>query len=208
MAGVHNMMMGAVFFIGGSALTFATIAGTGGNFGVLFYGAILVGAIQFIVGLFQWLAYQVKSPEGRAVHHAKVDVRLLLRSMIAIAAADGTLDDGEIVLIQIISKALLGGEIEESRIREVFNQMKGKDYLEEIASIASEVTPMGAELAVRSAVMVSLSDGEMTSDEHILISRIAAKLGVAGDRLKHCVSEAHSLYQHIIDAPNSDQNAA
>ena len=42
--GQKNMMFGAMWFIGG---TIATLA----NVGFIFYGAIIIGAIQFIAGL-------------------------------------------------------------------------------------------------------------------------------------------------------------
>lgn len=179
-------------------LSFASIAITGGAFGILFWGAVLFGGIQFVWGVLQWLMYQMKSPEKKAVHHLKVDVRVLLRSMLAVAAADGRLDEGEVLMINTVSSSLLGEEVGELRIRELFDDIKDQDFLSELSNFAGEVTPSGAELAIVGAVLVAKSDGEYDQSEQTLTAQIALRLGVKGDRLAACVQDAHSMYEKMI----------
>lgn len=198
MPGTRNMAIGALFAVGGTVLTYVSFVGSGGSFGIFFYGAVIVGIIQFAVGLFQWTAYQAKSPEKRAEHHAKVDIRLLLRSMIAVAASDGKLEEGEAAIIQFVSRAVLGEAVDKDTIRKVFNEMRGADYIEELSRYARETTQEGADLAVKSAVMVSLSDGEMTNVERTLIAEIARALNVTGKRLNKCVEQANDFYASLI----------
>lgn len=53
---IKNMGFGALWFIGGSLVTFITYTAAsaeGGHY-VVAYGAIAVGAFQFLAGLFQW----------------------------------------------------------------------------------------------------------------------------------------------------------
>lgn len=192
------MQIGAAFCAGGSLLTAATIGMSGGAFVVAFLGAILFGGLQFAWGALQWVGYQMKSPQGKASHHLKVDVRVLLRSMIAVAAADGRLDDGEIIMINEISASLLGEEIGEKTIRNIFDAIVGRDYVEELSLIAREVSPAGAELAVKGAILVGRSDGKFDEMESALTTQIASLLCVSGDRLTQCATEAHQMYDNMI----------
>jgi predicted metal-binding membrane protein len=59
--GTKNMGTGFVWFIGGSLFTFLTYLvaqGSGGGIYVVTYGAIIVGAVQFLAGLFQYLKFK------------------------------------------------------------------------------------------------------------------------------------------------------
>lgn len=59
-SGRKNMGLGAAWCIGGTVLTMATMGDSGGHY-VLFYGAIIGGAIQFIFGVFRYLQGAAKS---------------------------------------------------------------------------------------------------------------------------------------------------
>jgi hypothetical protein len=57
--GTKNMGMGLLWFVGGSLVTFATYeSAQGGGTYVVTYGAIIVGAIQFVMGLFEYIKFQ------------------------------------------------------------------------------------------------------------------------------------------------------
>ena len=56
-AGIRNMAFGALWFLGGTAVTAGTyIAASGGGFYVVTFGAILFGGIQFFRGLGQFVS--------------------------------------------------------------------------------------------------------------------------------------------------------
>lgn len=60
--GTRNMIFGLLWFVGGSLVTAVTFASAsnqrgGGRF-IIAWGAIIIGFLQFIVGLFQWLIYR------------------------------------------------------------------------------------------------------------------------------------------------------
>jgi peptidoglycan biosynthesis protein MviN/MurJ (putative lipid II flippase) len=52
--GVKNIGLGLVWLIGGSLVTFVTYQSPANGHYVLAYGAIIGGALQFIVGLYQY----------------------------------------------------------------------------------------------------------------------------------------------------------
>jgi len=200
MPGTHNMTMGALIAVVGIAITAGSYALTNGGGFVLAWGAILVGAIQFVVGLGQFLIYQSKSPEKKADHHAKVDIRVLLRSMIAVASADGKLKDGEVVIIQMVSSHIFGEPIDEDTITKLFDQMKRKDFslYEELEAVAAQVTPDGAEMAIKAAAMVALADGELHKKEEEDLVLMANVMNVNGDRLAQVFGEARETIDTLI----------
>lgn len=57
-AGKKNMLYGALWCVGGLVITIATFAfaNQGGGRYVVFWGAVIFGAIQFVRGLAQWLS--------------------------------------------------------------------------------------------------------------------------------------------------------
>ena len=56
MEGTRNMLFGALWLIGGVAITAATYSkASGGGQYIVTYGAIVFGGIQFMVGLFQFV---------------------------------------------------------------------------------------------------------------------------------------------------------
>jgi hypothetical protein len=57
--GSRNMVLGLLWFAGGGLVTWLTWeAATGGGYYVVAYGAIVGGALQFIVGISQYLRYR------------------------------------------------------------------------------------------------------------------------------------------------------
>ena len=54
----RHMIGGILWCVGGAVLTVATLA-IGKGAGVIFYGAIIVGIINFFRGLFGWIRYML-----------------------------------------------------------------------------------------------------------------------------------------------------
>lgn len=52
--GVKNIALGLAWLIGGSLVTFVTYKSPANGYYVLAYGAIIGGALQFILGLYQY----------------------------------------------------------------------------------------------------------------------------------------------------------
>jgi hypothetical protein len=50
-SGRKNMLYGLLWFIGGVLVTAFTLVASAGEFGILAYGAIIGGAVQFFVGI-------------------------------------------------------------------------------------------------------------------------------------------------------------
>ncbi|MFC1896193.1 DUF533 domain-containing protein [Thermodesulfobacteriota bacterium] len=119
MPGIRNMQIGALCAIAGiliTAITYFFSSIRGGGTYLIAYGAIVVGAIQFVIGFFQYIAYQAKTPEGNRRIHAEATAKTILRAMMVTAAADGVVSEHEIDSIAAIYKRLFGGVLEKDWI--------------------------------------------------------------------------------------------
>jgi uncharacterized membrane protein len=79
MPGTKNMFIGSGFAILGLLITGITYATAPGGFFVIAYGAVFVGVVQFIYGLFQYVFYYLKSPAAKAKVHADATVTAICR---------------------------------------------------------------------------------------------------------------------------------
>lgn len=119
MLGTTNMLVGVVWFILGAGATYWSYSSaleTGGTY-INFYGAYIIGGIQFVIGLSQYLNYFAKSDEAKAEVHAETSSTILLQVMLRVAAIDGEIDDNEIVMIRKICQNTLGMEATTEEIR-------------------------------------------------------------------------------------------
>lgn len=116
MPGSKNMLFGALWAIGGTFVTVITYsAASGGGTYVVAYSAIAVGVIQFIIGLIQYLSYQLKGEKGKQKVHVEASSRAILRAMMATACADGTIEDSEVDSIAAIYERIFAGTLEKTR---------------------------------------------------------------------------------------------
>ena len=187
--------------IGGLALVAGLILlgwGFRSAVGLAAFGAVMLGGgALFGSGVMQWRAYRGRSDGGPAAHRSDDDIEVLVRSMVAVAAADRNLDQDEIAMIQDVSAGLLGEAIPRVRIEQVFKRMQGKNQIEQIARLVRTTTPEGAELAVKGAVWAGRANGALSADELRLVAAIAAALGVSGHRLRTCIAEADHAFDRL-----------
>lgn len=137
-------------------------------------------------------------------------MRVILRSMISMSAADGTLEEGEIVIIQMVSRVVFGWPVDEQLIREICDKMidEGADISEELSDLCSQVTAEDADLAVKAITMVALADGEVSDEESQRLSNYAGALQLTSDRFSNCIAEARATIAQIIAAQNAPEERA
>ena len=177
-----KMIIGATLALVGIVSTGASVALTPylesptiGSAGRLF------GVFLFVFGMVQWLVSYIKNPKQTATTYSKLDVLLLLRSMVAISASDGKLSEEEISLIQSVGSSIVGRPIRRQRIESAFRNMRSDNFANfelEMNHLANKVTPAGAEQAVKGAVMVAIVDDELYAEEEQRILYISDMLGV------------------------------
>jgi len=100
------MLVGAGLFFAFGFLFIVSTMSTGGFYLGFMLAFMVLGPIQFLVGLFQTIGYGLKGKKGRAAYHKKTCKRWIVKSMVAVAAADETLNHAEMAAIQEVTKAL------------------------------------------------------------------------------------------------------
>lgn len=191
MPGSTNMLMGLGCAVLGLVITGATYAIAPGGVYVVAYGAIFVGGFQFLVGFFQFVAYQMKGPEARNQAQAEASVAATLQAMLATCAADGEVQDAEVQAISQIYEHIFGQKLDADTIRSAASKMVknqhdiGKTLAERHAMIDSSLKP----LIFKAAYLVAAADGRIAENEATILNAIASSLRMSGPEVRQVISE-------------------
>ena len=180
--GLKNMGIGAAWALGGAAVTLATYsaASAGGTY-MLAYGAIAIGGVQFVYGLYQYAKDQSRSPEDKADDRTVTGLRAMYQAMIGVATADGVLEEPEVAAIAEIFTQLTGSELATTKVRDAAAQMRiaNHDLIGTLQSMDRQIDPEMKILIVKACVMVAAADGAIADQEFELICQIGGALGLA-----------------------------
>lgn len=197
MPGLRNVRIGVLALIAGVVLALLAWNVRSLTGVAVFTGVAVAGGAQTMAGLVQWHTHRGRVRRLLAPHRAGVDTEILIRAMVAVAAADRDLGQDEIAMIEDVSAGLLGAPFPRARIERARRQMLGKNPLDQITRLAQDATPRGAELAVKGAVWAGRADGALSAAETHLVAALAAALGVSGHRLRTCIAEADHVYDRL-----------
>ena len=100
---------------------------------------------------------------------AAAEARAVLRVLLAVAAADGSIDDEELQTLAIVGDQM-GAKPDSARAIDVD------------AELRSILTPPARDLTVRAALAIAAVDGVCTPEEHALLERIDAAFGRKSSR--------------------------
>jgi len=121
----------------------------------------------------------------RRVDQDPVAAEWILRAMLAMAAADGSLDEREIGLVQQTYRELSAKDLAREDITKAAEaNAKAGDFLAELASVSTRLSAPTKEQIIRAAYLVLLADNEAASDEDKTLAQIATALEVPEVQLK------------------------
>lgn len=161
---------------------------------------MIEGLARYLVAGWRRL-FSTFRPAMKRVSHSPHEVRLLLGSMVAVSAADGSLSDSAISLIQAVAHAALDMDVGRKHILDAFHRFREVDFVSEISPAAGTIAPGVAELALKCAVIVARADGELSDAEFLMIYRIAAALGLPRRRTSLCIEEGRALLESFRPHP-------
>ena len=178
MPGISNILIGIALAGIGLLIMGIKFANELGGFFVVAYGAVAVGGIQLVFGLYQFVRYHVKGSAGKTKGHADAPTRAILQAMKATSFADGKIQDEEILRIADVYRQIFDSDLEIRWIRETANSMLKKDF--DIAaalgakhkSIESSVKP----LILEAAYSVAVADGFLDERERSILFAMAGAL--------------------------------
>ncbi len=191
MPGSYSIFMGICWAVIGLLITGITFLIVPGGYVVVAYGAVIVGGLQAAVGIIQMLVYKLKSPEARARHHAKVDVRTIVQCMAVVAGADGEIDANEIATIRDICVKLTNSDIDEKTINKIARSIaRNEDSVDDwLARIVGQMTAQGAEIALKAGVLVALADGSVSEVERDTLNVMQTRFGFSENTVDKMIAE-------------------
>ncbi|MGI9402411.1 MAG: hypothetical protein ACR2O0_14245 [Rhizobiaceae bacterium] len=162
------------------------LASTTGNtiFSVFGWLAIAAGALAFVVGTIRHIAAFMQSDEDAEEEHGPAEVRLLIQSMCAMAAADGQIAKEEIVAISNIHEQMLGTRISDSEISRIASEFKpGFDISGRLRAGRNQLSPLMRQLIMKSCYLVMVSDKIEQREETLKIHEIGHALGFTNQQI-------------------------
>ncbi len=116
--------------------------------------------------------------------------RAVKRVMVDMMLADGSIEDGEIAVIQGIYEQLTGRKLSEEAVQAEIRQAgeQGEETARSLTQIAGNLNDQGKEMVVRAAFMVAGADGQFQEEELAMITDIGQSLGMSAAHLKAVLS--------------------
>jgi uncharacterized tellurite resistance protein B-like protein len=117
----------------------------------------------------------------------------IVKSLVAVAWADGTVKEPEQGLIDGLVWAFGASEEDETEIREY---AKKKRTIEQDVPLA-DLSSADRELLLAHAALLTHADGKQTKAEEKVLSKLVDKLEIAGDDAKRIVATARERAQKL-----------
>ena len=120
----------------------------------------------------------------------KADVKILLRFMVAMAAADDRLHSDEVSVMSGVFEKLTGSPLDETLLRNMF----ALDRNEQLAilddeSFTAKCSPELKRLILKACYLVKISDRAIAENELDMMATIAARLNISGSELSELIHE-------------------
>ena len=192
MPGNFNMFIGGLAFIAGLTLTAISWIVAPGGYYIVAYGAIGLGAIQFLIGLSQFIWNKVShTPRSTEGNRAEASGKAILQAMLATCIADGSVQDDEVKAIATIAKQLLGTEVNSETIKNTARSMLSNKFDIGMALTGSQsmILPSQKPLILKAAYLVAASDGEIDQGESDILTIVGISLGMTIDEIACALNE-------------------
>jgi tellurite resistance protein len=120
--------------------------------------------------------------------------KTMVKSLIAVAWADGRVDGSEAEVVDALCDAFEANAEEKAELK---TYASTKRTLDDIPFETLEASDKDALL--QHAVLVTFIDGEQTEDERKLVEELASRLGLAPDRRKTLIEMATDRAKRFLD---------
>ena len=120
--------------------------------------------------------------------------KMMVKSLIAVAWADGRVDGSEAEVVQALLDAF---EATPDEKKELETYAATKRSLDDIP--LTELDASDRDALLQHAVLVTFIDGEQTEDEKKLVDDLASRLGLAPDRRKLLIEMATDRAKRFLD---------
>jgi uncharacterized membrane protein YebE (DUF533 family) len=179
--GIKNIGLGLLWLLGGGFFTLITFsAASGGGTYVVAVGAIVGGALQFLVGLVQYLGYASQNRADRRMPGASPELKALVRALVATAKADGEIADSEMKLIVDVVRKVTGNQIGSLTIRDICREA-AREKVAITTYLSGQARRFDSDMQamlIRCSFLVMSADGRLDEKEFDLLLQMAKAMGM------------------------------
>jgi uncharacterized tellurite resistance protein B-like protein len=180
MNGRNLAAIGAALILAGAVGLYFGYRSEGWALAAAAWAAILAGAVALMNGASRFMGAFMAPQKSEESAHGEAEIRLLIQSMGAVAAADGKIADAEIATIAQIHERMLGLSIEHKAVSRILGDISPKfDIKTKLAAEREKLSPIMRQLIVKSCCLVMMSDQKRERAEMGKLYEIGMALGFA-----------------------------
>jgi uncharacterized tellurite resistance protein B-like protein len=164
---------------------------------VITWAVMLVGLILFLYGVIQRAIVSFDDVAGetaavRPNRSTELDT-YMVRSMMAMASADGRLDEREVTTISRAYEAITGLPLPAAKVREMATTMANRDttIYDELGRIEGRMSPATKAMIMKASYLVLIADSDADETEQNRIADIAQALKLPYERAIAALREVH-----------------
>ena len=195
--GVRNIIIGAVILAAGVLFRSQL---TAGGAALLFYGALIIGAVLLGYGLMEFVRDRGKDDAERQAEQRTLSNEVLFRTLARMSSADTNIRPVEVETIRNIYLDMTGDEVSISEIRvaakaDLYERQPFKKYL---AGVQAQIEGEDKRLIMKALSAVIKADGRISPFEVDFFNEVAEALKLSPADLTDLADEG--------DAPGATEN--
>ena len=191
MRGNFLVISGILLILAASVLLYIGYSTNNPAYSAFAWAALIGGALALLGGLANKVSTFMEQKPNDNTDYAHAEIRILIRSMGEMAAADGVIDPREVETIADIHKRMLGVTITTGEVNEILTEFHHNDDIaQKLAADRKLVNPAMKRKIIQSCYLVMIADGDQAKAELSRLHEIADALGIAKSEVKHLISLA------------------
>jgi hypothetical protein len=191
MNGRNMAALGVALILAGAVALFFGYRSEGWALAAGAWAAILAGAVALMTGASRFMGNFMAPQKSEESAYGETEIRLLIQSMGAVAAADGTIAGAEISTIAQIHERMLGLSIEHKAVSRILADFSPKfDIKARLSAEREKLSPIMRQLIVKSCCLVMMSDQKRERAEMGKLYEIGMALGYSREEVADIIAMA------------------
>ena len=191
MRGNFLIISGILLIIAGAALFLTGYSSQNAASAAFTWAAIIGGVVSILAGIAQKARTFMEQRPNNDSEYAHAEIRILIKSMGEMAAADGDIDPREIMTIADIYKRMLGITISTHEIKKILSDFDKKDNMvETLTADRKMINPAMKRMIIQSCYLVMVADGRTDGAEIARIHEIGEALELTRNEIDHLITIA------------------
>lgn len=155
-----------------------------------------VGAVAFAIGVLRWLLSGVFGDRAGATSSEQRHDRAVVRSLLAVAAADGELKDSELNVIENYASKIADITIGDDLVRDLFEEMKAHpvSIRDELAGVTAGMSQDERVTVYQGAALVAHCVPPLGPKERAALDQIAEVLKLPPEAVKQIEQRAEDAF--------------